>query len=118
MDNGKILAFCGILCSECPAFVATQAGDEEALAKQAAEWSSEEYPLTAGDLVCDGCIYTDKRVTKFCLDCDVRHCALEKGVENCAHCDDFPCGKLEKPWSMSVDARTTLEEIRKMLKGS
>jgi hypothetical protein len=118
MDNGEIIAFCGILCSECPAFVATQAGDEEALAKQAAEWSSEEYPLTAEDLWCDGCIYTDKRVTKFCLDCDVRQCALKRGVENCAHCDDFPCEKLEKPWSMSVDARTTLEEIRQKLKGS
>ena len=118
MDNGEIIAFCGILCSECPAFKATQAGDEEALAKQAEEWSSEDSPLEADDLLCDGCIYTDKRVTKFCLDCDVRHCALEKGVENCAHCDDFPCEKLEKPWSMSVDAKTTLEEIRKMLKGS
>jgi hypothetical protein len=25
---------------------------------------------------------------------------------------------LEKPWSISVDAKTTLEEIRRMLKGS
>jgi hypothetical protein len=48
----------------------------------------------------------------------VRQCALERGVENCAHCDDFPCEKLEKPWSISVDAKTTLEEIRQMLKGS
>jgi hypothetical protein len=118
MDNGEIVAFCGILCSDCPAFVATQAGDGEALAKQAAEWSSEEYPLTADDLVCDGCIYTDRRVTRFCLECGVRQCALAKGVETCAHCDDFPCGKLEKPWSMSVDAKTTLEEIRQKLKGS
>jgi len=118
MDNGKIIAFCGINCAACPAFVATQADDKEALAKQAAEWSSEEYPLEAGDLVCDGCLYTDKRVTKFCLDCDVRQCALSKGVENCAHCDAFPCEMLEKPWSMSIDAKTTLEEIRQMLKGS
>jgi hypothetical protein len=95
MDNGKIVAFCGILCSDCPAFVATQAGDAEALAKQAAEWTSEEDPLTADDLWCDGCIYTDKKVTKFCLECDVRQCALAKGVETCAHCDDFPCEKLE-----------------------
>jgi hypothetical protein len=118
MDNGKIIAFCGILCSDCPAYLATQAADDEALAKQAAEWSSDEYPLTADDLICDGCIYEDKRAAKFCLECDVRQCALERGVENCAHCDDFPCEKLEKPWSISVDAKTTLEEIRQMLKGS
>jgi hypothetical protein len=105
MDNGKIIAFCGILCSDCPAYLATQAADDEA-------------PLTADDLICDGCIYEDKRAAKFCLECDVRQCALERGVENCAHCDDFPCEKLEKPWSISVDAKTTLEEIRQMLKGS
>jgi len=118
MDNGKIIAFCGIICSDCPAYLATQAGDEEALAKQAAEWSSEEYALTADDLLCDGCIYEDRRAAKFCVECDVRQCALAKGVETCAHCDDFPCDRLEKPWSMSVDAKTTLEEIRRMLKGS
>ncbi len=118
MAEERIIAFCGILCSDCPAFKATLAGDEEALAKQAAEWSSDEYPLEAGDLLCDGCIYEDKRTAKFCLDCDVRRCALERGVENCAHCDDFPCEKLEKPWALCVDAKTTLEELRQMLKGS
>jgi hypothetical protein len=118
MAEERIIAFCGILCSDCPAFKATLAGDEEALAKQAAEWSSDEYPLEADDLLCDGCIYEDKRTAKFCLDCDVRQCALERGVENCAHCDDFPCEKLEKPWALCVDAKTTLEEIRQMLKGS
>jgi hypothetical protein len=118
MSNDKIIAFCGILCSECPAYKATLAGDEDALAKQAAEWSSDDYPLTADDLACDGCLQEDKRVAKFCADCDVRGCALERGVENCAHCDAFPCEMLEKPWSMSVDAKTTLEEIRQMLKGS
>jgi hypothetical protein len=118
MAEERIIAFCGILCSDCPAFKATLAGDEEALAKQAAEWSSDEYPLEAGDLLCDGCIYEDKRTAKFCLDCDVRQCALERGVENCAHCDEFPCEKLEKPWALCVDAKTTLEELRQMLKGS
>ena len=118
MADDKLIAFCGILCSECPAYKATLAGDGEALAKQATEWSSEEYTLTAGDLLCDGCIYEDKRAAKFCLECDVRQCAREKGLENCAHCDDFPCDRLEKPWAWSVDAKTTLEEIRQKLKGS
>jgi hypothetical protein len=115
MPNDKLIAFCGIDCAACPAFIATQAGDEEALAKQAAEWSSDEYPLTADDLICDGCIYQDKRVTKFCFDCTIRQCALGRGLENCAHCKDFPCDDLQKPWSMSLDAKTTLEEIRRTI---
>ena len=118
MADKKIIAFCGILCSKCPAFKATLADDEEALSKQAEEWSSDEYPLTAADLGCDGCIYEDKRAAKFCQECDVRQCAFAKGVDNCAHCDEFPCDKLEKPWSTSVDAKATLEEIRRSLKES
>ena len=28
--------------------------------------------------------------------CPVRPCALEKGVENCAHCPEFICDKLQE----------------------
>jgi hypothetical protein len=27
--------------------------------------------------------------------CPVRPCAIEKGVDNCAYCDEYPCDKLE-----------------------
>jgi hypothetical protein len=118
VDNGKLIAFCGILCSGCPAYKATQAGDDEALARIAVDWSFDDYHFEADDVRCDGCTFTDRRTARFCLECAVRECALARGVENCAHCDAFPCELLAKPWAMAVDAKTTLEDIRRALKGS
>ena len=34
----KIVAYCGLVCTGCPAYVATQADDRAALEKVAAEW--------------------------------------------------------------------------------
>ncbi|HEY5494736.1 MAG TPA: DUF3795 domain-containing protein [Candidatus Anoxymicrobiaceae bacterium] len=37
----EMISFCGIECTVCPAYIATQADDREALAKVAEEWSSQ-----------------------------------------------------------------------------
>ncbi|MBN1875577.1 MAG: DUF3795 domain-containing protein, partial [Anaerolineae bacterium] len=34
----KIIAYCGLNCAECPAYLATQANDMEALEHVAEEW--------------------------------------------------------------------------------
>ena len=34
----KIIAYCGLVCSDCSAYVATQANDQEALERVAAQW--------------------------------------------------------------------------------
>ena len=36
MDN--MIAYCGLVCSDCQAYVATQANDPAALERVAAEW--------------------------------------------------------------------------------
>jgi hypothetical protein len=106
------IAFCGLVCSECPAYVATQKDDVEQRKKLAAEWSIPEYPLKPEDVHCEGCVAVNGRVMSFCTDCDVRQCGIEKGVENCALCDDYPCGKHDKIFERSPEAKQTLEEIR------
>ncbi len=37
-----IIAYCGLVCSDCPAYIATQAGDDDALERVAAQWRAEE----------------------------------------------------------------------------
>jgi hypothetical protein len=34
----RIVAVCGLICTDCPAYVATQADDRAALERVAAEW--------------------------------------------------------------------------------
>jgi hypothetical protein len=103
---------CGIVCSNCPAFQATQENDDTKRAKVAEEWSLEPYPIRPGDVNCDGCMIEGGRTMVFVADCIVRSCAAENGYETCAECADFGCEKLDMPWKMSPDARKVLEELR------
>jgi hypothetical protein len=111
----KIIAFCGIDCAACPAYVGTQAGDAELLAKTAAEWSSAEEPLTAEDLICYTCLQTEKRLFKWCARCRMKDCCREKDIPNCAHCDEYACGDLKKLWDMVApqEPRMVLDDIRR-----
>ena len=110
----EIVAMCGIACSECPAYLATQNDDNGARAKCAAMWSSASFPLQPADIECDGCPTRDGRVLSFCLACPVRQCALEREVENCASCDDYACDKLEQSWKVTegTAAKANLDKIR------
>jgi hypothetical protein len=110
----KVIAFCGIDCAACPAYVGTQAGDMELLANTAAEWSSDGEQLTAEDLICYTCLQTEKHIFKWCVRCRMKDCCREKGIPNCAHCDEYACEDLKKLWNMveSQEPRKTLDHIR------
>lgn len=112
MPEEKIVAFCGIICNECPAFIAKQTDDDELRKQTAEKWSTEEWPLEIDDINCDGCTAGGELIT-FCAMCDVWKCGTEKGVINCAYCTEYPCEKLEMPWSQTPDAKEVLDEIRK-----
>lgn len=113
----EMIAYCGLVCTGCPAFIATQNNSDEERERVVEKWSSEEHRLEVSDISCDGCLSVDKRLFKFCTDCEVRNCASTKDVSNCAHCDEFACSKLEKLWDMisGDEAKERLEEIRKNL---
>ena len=113
----KMIAFCGIVCSDCRVLIATQRNDTELKKKVAKSWSTKKETLKAEDINCDGCLATGPRLFKFCGVCEVRRCGYEKGVENCAHCREFPCEKLSGFWKRFrlTEPKATLEGIRKKL---
>jgi hypothetical protein len=41
----KMIAICGLICSDCPAFIATMNNDNEELIKVAEKWSSKDFHL-------------------------------------------------------------------------
>jgi hypothetical protein len=112
----RIIAYCGLVCSECPAYVATQANDMAALQKLAEKWSQDfGGTFTAEGCLCDGCL-SDGRHVGYCSECQVRACATSMGVVNCAHCTDYAsCEKLNGFLQQAPNARVTLEAIRKTL---
>ena len=113
----KMIAFCGLTCTECPAFIATQKDDDEERKKVAELWSKEfNSDIKPEDINCDGCLTEESdRLFSHCKVCEIRKCGREKEIENCAYCDDYACEKLTKFFDMAPEAKTSLAEIRKNL---
>ena len=108
----KRIAFCGLDCWGCPAFIATKNHDDELRRQTALQWSSDAFPVLPEEIQCAGCQDSTLR-WKFCQSCQVRACATEQGVATCADCAKFPCEKLEGILRMVGDeARTRLESLR------
>jgi hypothetical protein len=61
---------------------------------------------------CDGCRTEGGRLFLACKDCTIRNCARQKGVETCAHCTDYVCGKLEAFFATDPAAKACLDEVR------
>jgi hypothetical protein len=111
----QLLAYCGLDCSQCPAYIATQAEDISKLTALAGEWFDGATDHTI--ILCDGCKPNgrDARIMKWCSDCPTRDCAMEREVENCAFCSDYGCPKLLKVFEHSVEAKINLDRIRALL---
>ena len=113
----KMIAFCGIECTGCPAFIAYKTDDNELRKKTAEDWSkafNADIPPEAVN--CVGCLAPTGIKISYCQECEIRKCSLEKQVENCAHCVDYVCDKLKKWFENAPDAKKTLEEIHQSLK--
>ena len=112
----KMIAFCGLTCTECLAFIATRKGDDKKREKVAKVWSREfKSEIKPEDINCDGCLEESGRLFNYCKVCEIRKCGQEKEVKNCAYCDDYTCEKLTKFFDMAPEAKTALTEIKKNL---
>ena len=110
----RMISYCGLICSECPGYLATQAGDPAALERVAAEWR-EAYnapEITAESVICDGCIVEGRHCGHW-SQCDIRVCAQDRGVANCAHCADYICERLYGFFDMVPDARAVLDGVQR-----
>lgn len=113
----KMIAFCGIICSECPALLATQKDDDNERKKVADKWSKEyNSDIKPEDINCDGCITTTSRNFNYCKVCQIRKCAMERNVKNCAYCEDYSCEKLSQFHERTpATLKQTLDEIKSSL---
>jgi len=109
----RIIAFCGIICSECDAYKATQLGDPAELERVAAAWREQFGPdITAAAVVCDGCLAVSGPHCGYCSECPIRACAIDRGASSCARCDDYGCDTIEQFLSHAPKMRETLQKMR------
>jgi len=110
-----IIACCGLTCSLCKAYLATQRDSNEERRKVAEDWSKVlKTSVKPEQINCDGCL-SGGRLFFYCQTCKIRRCCIERHLENCAYCKDYPCEKLAKLFKSAPYAKTTLEEIRNRL---
>ena len=108
------IAYCGLDCLKCPAYIAKRENDNELRIKTAKSWSSHGFKVEPDQINCDGC-HSEGELIDFCSSCLVRNCAVERELNTCANCVDYPCAeKLEKLWGQikSPQAKSTLDKLR------
>jgi hypothetical protein len=110
----QIIGVCGLDCSACAGYLATQANDEAAKERVAGQWRVEfgNPKIDVAYVTCDGCLAATGRLGGHCAECEPRLCAVERGYPNCAHCPDYGCEKISKLLALIPDAKARLDEIR------
>lgn len=109
----EIIALCGLACHECGALLATKNNDDEKRAEVAQLWAKLfKVEIKLEDINCDGCLSEGGRLFSYCKVCEIRRCGMEKGVANCAYCNEYPCKKLDFIFRAAPDSKKRLDEIR------
>jgi len=108
-----MIAYCGLKCHLCDAFIATQENDD-AKRKEIAELWSKEYSaeLAPEDINCTGCLSEGEGLFSNCNICEIRKCAIEMSVANCASCSEYACEKLKRFFAMVPEAKVNLDAVR------
>ena len=89
----KMIAYCGLNCAECNAYLATKNNDLALREKTAAEWSQAHgFSFTPDMINCTSCKGEGVQIGH-CSQCAIRKCAIEKGVVNCGACGEFKACK-------------------------
>jgi hypothetical protein len=106
-----MMSACGVLCSDCPAYLGKIKGIKHQ--ELTAEAWHRIYGLNeaAGNISCSGCLGPAEELFYTSRSCKARHCCLSKGYSSCADCPQESCEDLEKAqsvWDAVPDLINTL----------
>lgn len=109
----ELLAICGLDCAACPAYIAHNTLDRALQEKTAKEWAQQfKFDFTPEMIDCVGCTVAGGPHIGHCAECEMRKCGLEKKVQNCAYCAEYPCAVIGKFIENVPPAKANLEEVR------
>ena len=102
----EMISYCGVECTKCPQYIATQKNDD-VLREKAAIRLEKEFGLhfDAKEINCDGC-----------NTCEVRKCGAEKVIKNCTVCEEQPCDKLRRIHEFIPNAKASFDNLLKKRK--
>jgi len=109
----ELIACCGLVCSNCPTFIATQNDDDEAREKTVALYTQKfGLAFQKEDINCDGCRSEGGRQIGYCQTCEIRRCCLDRGLTNCAVCPEQPCEIIRRFHEFSAEAKAAFEALK------
>ena len=110
-----MIACCGLVCSNCPTFIATQNDDDAAREKTAALYAEKfGMVLKKEEINCDGCLGEGDRKIGYCRVCEIRKCCLGRGLKHCGVCPEQPCNQLRRFHEFSPEARAAFEALKEV----
>ncbi len=91
-----MMSACGVMCSECPAYLGAEKGP--AYQGRIAEAWHRIYGRgeTANQIACGGCLGSDEAIFYNSPNCRARRCCLSKDFKSCAECPEESCALLEE----------------------
>lgn len=109
----EMIAYCGLACHECGAYLATVAGDDEKRRDVAATWS-EEYSaeIHMEDINCLGCHAEGDILFHHCRVCEIRQCGQKMDIDTCAECEEYPCSLLSDFFIFVPEAKERLDAVK------
>jgi len=108
-----MIAFCGLNCTKCEAFIATQNNDDMLRAKLAQEWTKlYNVTIQPEQINCTGCLSDGVKISYCEHMCEIRKCAKENKLNTCADCSDYACNKLDEIFKFTSEAKNNLDILR------
>lgn len=109
-----MIAYCGINCSKCESYLATQSGKYKELEKVAKKLAKVYRAVVKPEyVICDGC-RTGERHSFFCANsCKMRKCCIENGFFSCIECPNFPCKELQFELNNTLEAKDNLNKLKR-----
>ena len=107
----NMIAYCGLDCGKCDAYLATINDDQALREKTAKRWAELNHaPILPEHINCEGCRF-DGIKTVFCDSlCGIRQCAFKKDVTTCGDCPDMEkCQTVGEVISNSPEALENLK---------
>ena len=113
MEADKMISYCGIDCSECESYLATQA-DSHMERMRIAEQCLIEFNVNMKpeEINCNGCKSDRVKCSFAATMCEIRKCNIEKSQPYCAVCSEYRCEKLEKVIESAPAIGEALEALR------
>ena len=108
MEGG--IAYCGLDCGQCDAYLATVHDDQALRERTARLWSELNHVTILPEQIrCMGCRAEGVK-TVFCDSlCEIRRCARKRSVETCGGCPDMEtCGTVGAIHAGNPEARQRL----------